>query len=178
MGSDILARVNLFGNVLSASQALHSENMANIHGPGKQQRSFAKQNTIFMPSLPIGLKRLLIPTSVRSSIYACQTENDWDDEGAIGVTREACAMAYQFLEDVLERDARLPIPRVSPSVFGAVTFQWRNDEEHLVLRVLPGSEAVSYHIEKIGVFRKIGEESRSAAVQRVLNLFKSHAPSN
>lgn len=120
----------------------------------------------------------IVPASARDRIFACQTEDNWDDEGATGITSAACMAALRFLGEVLRRNAQTPMPRISPSVFGAVTFQWQNEDEHLIIRVFPNADVVSYHSEKIGVFRNISKENRSAAIQRVLNLFNSHAPQN
>ena len=92
----------------------------------------------------------------------------------MGITEASCKASIHFLNDVLERNGLVPIPRISASAFGAVTFQWRNDNEHLIIRVFSDTGLVSYHDEVIGEFREISEEPRSKAVERVLRLFQAH----
>lgn len=118
---------------------------------------------------------LRVPEATRERILACQREEDWDEEGGMGITESSCKASVRFLEDVLERKEALPMPRISASAFGAVTFQWRNGNEHLIIRVFSDTGLVFHHSEVIGEFRDVGEEPRSEAVERVLRLFASYA---
>ena len=151
---DVLATTARRNNSLSSDKAIPKKGSATYAGIGWQrlaqrnvtQNARQTQYSIAIPSDFDDFKTRSIssvPVSVQNRIFACQTEDDWDDEGAIGITRKACLKAIKFLEDTLKCDARVPMPRISASVFGAVTFQWRNEEDHLIIRAFPNSETVS-----------------------------------
>jgi len=144
----------------------------------RMQARYDVIKSVSLVEAPMMKRSPLVPAPIQDRIFACQTEDDWDDEGATGITKEACTTALKFLEAVLTRNARIPMPRISSSVFGAVTFQWRNEDDHLIIRAFPNSELVSYHSEETGGLREIGKEARNEATQRVVNLFNSHVLQN
>ena len=118
-----------------------------------------------------------VPDAVRERILACQTEDDWDDEGATGITFEACEAAIAFLEAVWKCSDTVPVPGISPSVYGAVSLYWRSQEEHLIIRPFAGS--VSFQHEKEGSSSVYAVETLGQAVHRVLTFFSAaHAQQN
>ena len=55
-----------------------------------------------------------VPDALRKIVYDCQTEDNWDDEDAIGITPEACEAAIRFLGSVMKYDETIQLPDVSP----------------------------------------------------------------
>ena len=120
-----------------------------------------------------------VPEGKRKEIFACQTEDDWDDEGAVGITFQACESAAQFLEEVLGRDSSIPMPRISPSVFGSVTLHWRKDGKHLIVRPSSDPNLAYYRQEEPDSISSYGDESREQVIQCVLQFFGAdHAEDN
>lgn len=114
-----------------------------------------------------------VPDETRELILNCQTEDNWDDDGAIGVTAHACHVAIQFLEAVTQCDKTITMPGVSPSVFGSVTFHWKKGSKHLLVRPSPDADLAYYQYEH-GVEETVyGDEPNKQLIQRVLKFLCS-----
>jgi hypothetical protein len=114
----------------------------------------------------------LIPEPVKQQILKCGTEDDWDDEGAVGITTDLCNVAIDFINAVLNRDASVPIPKVSPSVFGTVTLAWRKMNSHLIVR--PAINSVYYRYEDRRKNSTYGTEPPQEAILRIIQFFDSY----
>jgi hypothetical protein len=108
---------------------------------------------------------------IRRLILECRTEDNWDDEGAVGITQAACEHAIQFLQSVLERDEAIRVPEISPSVFGSVTFHWQRGESHLVVRPWPNTDQVYFRYERPEAASIYGDEPQEQVIHRVVNFF-------
>lgn len=114
-----------------------------------------------------------VPEAVRQRIFDCQTEDNWDDEGATGITWKSCNAALEFLQEVLERDNSIPIPSISPSVYGQVTLHWRNGGKHLIARPSADTDLTFYRFSEAEGVSSYGDASRNQVMQRVLNFFSA-----
>jgi len=110
-----------------------------------------------------------IPVEIREAIFACQREEGWDLEEANAVTEEACRSALRFLETLLVEKPDIATPRVSASVLGAVTLEWRTGDRHLAVRIFPDFGPVFYISEEPQDIRAQGYEDRYRAIRRVVN---------
>jgi hypothetical protein len=110
-----------------------------------------------------------IPEKLKKQILACVTEDDWDDEGAIGITPEFCTIAIDFTNAVLNADESIPLPHVSPSVFGTVTLAWRNGSEHLIVR--PAKDSAYYRYESAWSTNSYGMDSLREVMLRVIKFY-------
>jgi hypothetical protein len=114
-----------------------------------------------------------MPDNIRGFIRDCQTEDNWNDDDAIGITVHACDVAIQFLESVMERNASVKTPEISPSVFGSVTFHWQKGDKHLVVRPSPDADMAYYRYARLGHISIYGDEPKEQVIQRVLEFFRS-----
>jgi hypothetical protein len=112
----------------------------------------------------------LIPGPLKQQILTCVTEDDWDDEGASGVTRALCNVAIDFVNALLSNDKSVPLPKVSPSVFGTVTLAWGSECSHLIIR--PAIDSVYYRYEEAHTNSSYGTETQKQAISRVIHFFR------
>ncbi len=111
-----------------------------------------------------------VPEAIRSRILSFEREEGWDLEDAKAVPLAACQSAIQFLETVLEKYPKVPIPQVSASVYGAVTLAWSKNRSHVAIRMF--DEGATFYIsEEPGGIRSRGYEDRQRSVVRVLDFF-------
>ena len=108
-----------------------------------------------------------IPAEYRQNVLALQRRKDWDGEGAEPITAAACRAALRFVELVVSATPELTLPRVAPSVRGAVSLYWRNGDEHLVVAISSGDLArIAIHWEgPAGGYEDEVVDSREAAAQ-------------
>jgi hypothetical protein len=76
-----------------------------------------------------------LPDEYSARLLSLRRRHNWDGEGAKAVTLKACRAALRFLEAVRYRQPDLPLPRLAPSVRGAVSLYWRKETEHLVASI-------------------------------------------
>lgn len=114
-----------------------------------------------------------IPDALRNRLLACQTEDNWDDEGATGISVEACQAAIRFLEEVLSCDASIPLPRVSSSIYGEVSLYWFNQGNHLIVRPSIDPDRIYYRNETIDCPSVSGLVTQKQAIERILNLYSA-----
>jgi hypothetical protein len=76
-----------------------------------------------------------LPEEYRARLLSLRRRYNWDGEGAKAVTLRACRAALMFLEAIRHRQPDLPLPRLAPSVHGAISLYWRNATEHLVASI-------------------------------------------
>jgi hypothetical protein len=116
---------------------------------------------------------LAIPADYRQRILSLRRRRNWDGEGALPITAAACRAALAFVEKLLLRKSGLPLPRVSPSVHGAVSLYWRNGEEHLIARLGSADpNRVDLHWEGApGRYQDLSCD-RDGAVDRVLDFHR------
>ncbi len=111
-----------------------------------------------------------VPEAIRNRILSFEMKEGWDLEDAKAISVVACQSAIQFLETVLEKDVKVPIPQVSASVYGAVTLAWSKNGSHVAIRVF--DEGAAFYIsEESGGMRSRGYEERQKSVVRVLDFF-------
>ncbi|HTE20845.1 MAG TPA: hypothetical protein VK689_20965 [Armatimonadota bacterium] len=88
----------------------------------------------------------IAPLDLEAAVRSLQRGDDWDGEGARGVSRDACEAALAFLAEVRAAIQGLPDPTsVSPSVSGAVAFSWRRGREVLLVEVAAEMAELLYH---------------------------------
>jgi hypothetical protein len=114
-----------------------------------------------------------VPDETRKLIHDCQTEDNWDDDGAVGITADACNVALQLLEAVIQHDKTLVMPGVSPSVFGSVTFHWKMGNRHLLVRPSPDTDLAYYQYEHGKDDSIYGDEPKRQVIERVLKFLCS-----
>ena len=132
-----------------------------------------------LPAIAAGLGVVSVPETTRQSILACQTEDNWDDEEALGVTLQACEAAFCFLQALLDNDLTIPMPKVSPSLDGTVGLYWRNGSSHLIVCPAADSASAFYQYERAGTASMYGIENIREALTKVLTFFRSgHAEPN
>ena len=51
----------------------------------------------------------LIPERLRQQVMACVTEDNWDDDGAVGITQSQCNVAIDFINRILNEDKSIPL---------------------------------------------------------------------
>lgn len=166
---------------LKTGEKFVAENLNNgeelaVGGVSQEQRYAANGAVIedvrVSPAIAVGLDTLSVPEALRQRILACQTEDNWDDDEAIGVTLQACEAAICFLQAVREHAPTLPIPNVSPSLDGTVGLYWRNGNSHLIVCPAPASDSAFYQYERVGTVSVHGTESIRETFNRVLTFFK------
>ena len=109
--------------------------------------------------------------SIETRVRALECPDDWDGEGARGVTPETCEAAIAFLARLRVEIPGLPDPRsASPSVLGAVTFSWRSGAQTLVLEVASPPTDRLYHQWR-GAHRERSAGPESAG--RVIELLRA-----
>jgi hypothetical protein len=114
-----------------------------------------------------------IPAEYRDRVLSLQRRRNWDGEGAEPITAAACRAALRFVELVRSSQPGLALPRVAPSVHGAVSLYWRNGEEHLVLKIASGDlKRIAFHWEGPGAREEDGVEDSREAVERVLTFHR------
>ena len=122
-------------------------------------------------SMIAGVSR--VPEAVRQEILDCQMEEGWDLEDADAISAETCRSAIEFLEALLKKNPTMPLPLISPSVFGSITFEWNINGAHVSTRIFPDRE-IFYMSEEGEGKRSHGNESRQQAITRVLIFLNSH----
>jgi hypothetical protein len=76
-----------------------------------------------------------LPEEFRARLLSLRRRGNWNGEGALPVTTGACRAALKFIEAARSREPDLPLPRLAPSVRGAVSLSWKNEHEHLVVSI-------------------------------------------
>jgi hypothetical protein len=83
---------------------------------------------------------------IRNRIDSLQRGADWDGEGALAISAEACNAAIEFLEMVKQQVPGLPDPgSISPTELGAIAFCWRNGRRVLLVEAAPNTMDRLYH---------------------------------
>ncbi len=85
----------------------------------------------------------LIPALVRlQSIVTHFSIKNWDEYGALPVSREAYKEAKDFI--FLLADGGLPMPDISPEVDGGIEFEWYMSSDHIFTVSFNGKKILGY----------------------------------
>jgi hypothetical protein len=90
-----------------------------------------------------------MPVEVRTKITGLERPDGWYGEDSEGITRQACKAAIEFADRAMESIPGLCVPRVGPSVSGAVAIQWDLGDYSLVVRV-PSADPSRLHFQEEG----------------------------
>jgi hypothetical protein len=112
----------------------------------------------------------LLPPEYRRKVLALQRKRNWDGEGADPITAEACRAAVEFVERLRSRDPDLKLPRPAPSVSGAISLYWAQQEEGLLVDIASADPArVAFHWEGPNGSYEEGIEHQDLVFDRVLD---------
>jgi hypothetical protein len=121
------------------------------------------------PAYPTLQAKSELPEEFVKRVYSLRRKYDWDGEGAKAVTLAACVAALSFTRMARRKQAGLPLPRVAPSVLGAVSLSWQRDDEHLIARIYSRNPMqVALHLEAADGYYENRIEDRVSAVERLL----------
>jgi hypothetical protein len=124
------------------------------------------------PGLTVSIPSPNIPMEYGERILGLRRRRGWAGEGSRAIPLAACRAALRFVRLVRFVWPNLPLPRVAPSVRGAVSLYWRNGDEHLVVAVSSGDlDRLAIHWEGQG--RRPGDEEGDyrRALAHLVSLF-------
>src|SRR4051794_11143530 len=77
----------------------------------------------------------VIPEGFRDQVMAMERKAGSYGKGSRAISKSACESAIGFVREAIGQCADLPLPRVGPSVTGAVSLQWSFGTVHFLAQI-------------------------------------------
>ncbi len=117
-----------------------------------------------------------IEAAIEKARYILEFEKDWDDDGALPISKtswdRAVALLRQSAEHLIEtHQLHLPPPMIAPMPEGNVTLYWYDDVRHVIIDIPNDDSKPFTYAGKKGSARIKGSMPSTASSDEVLSVF-------